>query len=215
MFFRNLDQSKGLPTFPETDRMRYYGLAMLTLSASLFGESNPVLVDIQTVNPKIRVDLKYATADNFIGQVIYAFKECLLLESVAMALNEVQRELEPLGLGLKVWDGYRPIAAQWKFWEILPNPSYVSDPRKGGRHTRGTAVDVTLVNAEGQELVMPTAFDDFSEKAHSDYMGASEEAMRNRALLRNAMERHGFTVLRTEWWHFDFKGWQDQPVLGE
>jgi D-alanyl-D-alanine dipeptidase len=185
------------------------------LSASLFGEGKPILVDIQAVNPKIYIDLKYATADNFTGQAIYAFTQCLVLEPVAKALSEVQKELEQLGLGLKVWDGYRPLAAQWKFWEICPDPCYVSDPRKGGRHTRGTAVDVTLVNAEGQELVMPTAFDDFSEKAHSNYTGASEEAVRNRELLRNVMEKHSFTVLPTEWWHFDFKGWQDQPVLGQ
>ncbi len=191
-------------------------LSLIQPSFSLFGEGKPLLVDIQTINPNICIDLKYATADNFTGQVIYGFNQCFVLESVAKALNEVQQELESLGLGLKVWDGYRPLAAQWKFWEICPDPRYVADPREGGRHTRGTAVDATLVDAKGQELVMPTGFDDFSEKAHCHYKGASEEATRNRDLLRSVMEKHGFDTpppeWATEWWHFDFKGWRDQPV---
>ena len=171
------------------------------------------LVNVHSLNPNIQIDLKYATPDNFTGQVVYDFAHCLLLESVARALDDVQRELELLGLGLKIWDGYRPIAAQWKFWEICPDPRYVSDPRKGGRHTRGTAVDLTLVDAEGHELLMPTAFDDFTEKAHRNYTGTSEEALRNRTLLQTVMERHGFTGLATEWWHFDFKGWENCPVI--
>lgn len=171
------------------------------------------LVNIQSVIPGIQIDLKYATSDNFTGQIVYEFQECFLLKEAALKLADVQNELESMGLGLKVWDGFRPVAAQWKFWELVPDERYVSDPRKGGRHTRGTAVDLTLVTRDGQELQMPSPFDDFSEKAHRDYQGASDEALRNRKLLRDVMERHGFVGFETEWWHFDFDGWQDHPPI--
>jgi D-alanyl-D-alanine dipeptidase len=118
-----------------------------------------------------------------------------------------------MGLGLKIWDGYRPIAVQWKFWELMPDERYVSDPRKGGRHTRGTAVDLTLVTKNGQELLMPTAFDDFSGKASCDYMDAPVEAIKNRDLLRKIMEKHGFVGLVNLWWHFDLIGWRNHPPI--
>lgn len=166
------------------------------------------LVDIQSVMPTIQVELKYATEENFTGQIVYGFKRCFLRKEVAEKLKEVQAELEPLGFNLKVWDGFRPVSAQWKFWELVPDERYVSDPRRGGRHTRGTAVDLTLITQEGQELMMPSAFDDFTEKSHRDYAHASEEAIRNRQLLQEVMERHGFIGLPTEWWHFDYVGWE-------
>jgi len=167
------------------------------------------LVDIQTIIPQIQVDLKYATEDNFTGQVIYNFHHCLLLKEAALRLCNVQAELETMGLGLKIWDGFRPIAAQWKFWELVPDERYVSDPKKGGRHTRGTAVDLTLITKDGQELPMPSIFDDFSEKAHRNYMGAIHEEINNRELLQTVMEKHGFVGLPTEWWHFDLVGWEN------
>jgi D-alanyl-D-alanine dipeptidase len=173
-----------------------------------------VLVDVQRLIPRVQVDLKYATPDNFTGQAVYHFNRCLLHKEAAMRLHAVQVELEAMGLGLKIWDGFRPIEAQWKFWEMMPDERYVSDPRKGGRHTKGTAVDVTLVNKDGEELPMPSGFDDFSEKAHYNYLGASEEATRNRNLLRKVMEKHGFVGLETEWWHFDLIGWQQYPLIG-
>lgn len=171
------------------------------------------LVDIQTFIPGIQVDLKYATADNFTGQVVYQFNCCLLHKDAALKLRDVQAELEVIGLSLKIWDGFRPMAAQWKFWEIIPDERYVSDPRKGGRHTRGTAVDVTLVAKDGSELPMPSDFDDFSEKAHRNYMEVSQEAIQNRELLETVMLKHGFIGLPTEWWHFDLLNWKNYPSL--
>lgn len=171
------------------------------------------LVDIQEIIPSVQIELMYAREDNFTGQVVYDFDRCLLLEAAALRLKDVQTELENLGLGLKIWDGFRPMAAQWKFWEILPDERYISDPRKGGRHTRGTAVDLTIVTQDGQELEMPTGFDDFSEKAHRDYMGASPVAIKNRELLQGVMEKHGFIGLASEWWHFDFLGWETYPPI--
>lgn len=163
--------------------------------------------------PNIKIDLKYATEDNFTGQIVYSFQCCLLIKEAALRLRNVQNELESGGLGLKVWDGFRPIAAQWKFWEIVPDERYVSNPREGGRHTRGTAVDLTLITQDGQELPMPSGFDDFSERAHSTYMDCSEEEIRNREFLQEIMERHGFVSSSTEWWHFDLVGWEAYPPI--
>lgn len=171
------------------------------------------LVDIQTLIPQIQIELKYATADNFTGQVVYHFCQCLLLRETVLHLRDVQAELETMGLGLKIWDGFRPISAQWKFWALVPDPRYVADPREGGRHTRGTTVDVTLVTKAGVELPMPSGFDDFSEKAHRDFMGAPPGELANRELLRTVMEKHGFVGVPEEWWHFDLIGWENYPLL--
>lgn len=171
------------------------------------------LVDVRSLIPQIQVELKYATPDNFTGQVVYNFQQCLLLKETVLRLRDIQEELESMGLGLKIWDGFRPISAQWKFWELVPDPRYVADPREGGRHTRGTTVDLTLVTKEGKELPMPSVFDDFSEKAHQDYMGATQEEIANRELLRTVMEKHGFVGVSEEWWHFDLIGWENYPPL--
>lgn len=172
------------------------------------------LVNIEKVNPNIKLDIRYATAQNFTGQQFYTMAKCYLDKDVAKALNHAQQELEKQGLGLKIWDGYRPLAAQWKAWEILPDPKYVSDPRKGGRHTRGTAVDVTLISlADGKELEMPTEFDNFTTKAHSDYDDLSDQAKKNRQLLKNVMNKYGFEGIHSEWWHFDYQGWRDYEPM--
>lgn len=173
----------------------------------------PEFVDIQSVIPDVVVGLKCATPHNFTGQVVYNFSRCRLLKHVAEHLCAVAAGLAPMGIRLKVWDGFRSVAAQWKFWEIMLDERFVSDLRKGGRHTRGTAVDVTLVTQDGREFEMPSAFDDFSEKAHRDYPGASPAAIRHRELLRTLMEKRGFIGIDSRWWHFDFLRWEKYPVL--
>lgn len=173
---------------------------------------NPDLIDIQSVAPSIRVDLRYATPDNFFKKAVYGSNRCYVLRPVTERLSKVQQELESLGLGLKIWDGYRPLSVQKKFWAIVPDERYVASPVKGSRHNRGAAVDVTLVDREGREVEMPTKFDDFSEAAAAD-APCSERAAENRKLLRTTMEKHGFRVLPTEWWHFDAVGWEKYPVL--
>lgn len=180
-------------------------------SLSLF--AHPSLVNLEEEIPSAHFEIRYATTDNFTGKVVYESPTCLLHKEAATALKNVQLELETMGLSIKVWDGYRPFSAQEKFWELVPDPRYVSDPKKGGRHTRGTAIDLTLVTKEGKELPMPSLFDDFSEKAYRNYMGASREAIINRELLRLVMEKHGFEGLPTEWWHFDYKGWKEYPPI--
>lgn len=173
------------------------------------------LVNVKKVIPTIHIDLKYATEDNFVHARVYDFDTCYLLDNVCDVLKKVQEDLAPLGLGLKVFDGFRTREAQIKFWNICPDERYVSNPYKElGRHTRGTTVDVTLVDLKtGQELEMPTPFDDFTEKAATYYAGATSAAIKNRTILQQAMGKHGFQVCRTEWWHFDYQGWQNCEPL--
>lgn len=168
------------------------------------------LVNLSNTNPNIILDIRYATSNNFLGFPVYPKPACYLHKEVAQALNQVQSELSSMQLGLKVFDGYRPLSVQQLMWEAIQDERYVSNPAKNkGRHTRGTAVDLTLVDCNGRELEMPTDFDDFTEKAHSDYPNVSEVVAYNRRLLRELMTKYGFQGLSTEWWHFDFAGWRD------
>ncbi len=170
------------------------------------------LVDIHTVNSHIRLDIRYATENNFTHRKVYSEAVCRLRTGTAAKLSAVQKELEGMGLGLKVFDCYRPLDVQRKFWALMPDERYVANPAKGSRHNRGAAVDLTLVNAAGAELEMPTAFDDFTEKAHRDYRALPASAIKNRDLLERVMKKHGFVPLPTEWWHFDDADWERYPL---
>lgn len=136
------------------------------------------MVDVTKVMPDIVLDIRYATTNNFLGQKIYNEPRCLLRWAAAKRLIRVQEALKEQGLGLKVFDCYRPPSAQRKMWAIKPDPNYVANPDKGSRHNRGMAVDLTLVDANKQELVMPTGFDDFSLRAHRDAEGHEPSADR-------------------------------------
>lgn len=182
---------------------------------------NADLVDINKIDSTIVTDIKYATKGNFTGQIIYLSSTCYVHKDTARALSNVQKELSSMKLRLKIWDGYRSPAAQQKLWDLCAarypdekeREQYVGNPKKGGRHTRGTAVDVTLVDEKGNELEMPTAFDDFSPKAWITDTACSAKAQKNRTLLREIMSKHGFEGIKTEWWHFDLKGWQNYPII--
>ncbi len=171
------------------------------------------LTDVAALDSSIIHDIKYATADNFTGQVLYPSSRCLLREPVAQRLLQAQRNLRTRGLGLKVFDCYRPIEVQRKMWSIYPDANYVADPASGSRHNRGASVDVGLVDAAGRELPMPSGFDDFSERSHLDFMTASPEALHNRRILQEAMRQTGFSPVTTEWWHFDSPDWRDYRLL--
>ncbi|MCJ7783893.1 MAG: M15 family metallopeptidase, partial [Desulfobacterales bacterium] len=136
------------------------------------------LVDIKEVNPRIIVDIKYATEDNFTKKRLYDSNTCFLKKSTAVKLDAVQKELEGMNLGLKVWDCYRPLAVQRILWAILPDKRYVANPEKGSRHNRASAVDATLVDSQGKELEMPTGFDDFSPRADHRYRDLPDRAIR-------------------------------------
>lgn len=169
-------------------------------------------VDVADISPGIVVDLAYARENNFFGRRFYAENRCRLRRATAMKLHKVQLELEKSGFRLKILDGYRPPSVQRELWKVKPDPRYVAHPDKGSRHNRGAAVDVTLVKADGSDVPMPTGFDDFSEKAASHYTELPPEVLRNRKLLQDAMTRHGFTTLASEWWHFDDSDWKAFPV---
>jgi zinc D-Ala-D-Ala dipeptidase len=188
-------------------------LALAMLSACNRGSRPFALVDIQSVDPGIRLDIRYATENNFTHQKVYDEAACFLRAEAAQNLSKVQEDLEKQGLGLKVFDCYRPLSVQRKFWALVPDERYVANPGKGSRHNRGAAVDLTLVREDGTELPMPTAYDDFTERAHRDYIKLPQEAIKDRELLEWIMARHGFVPLPTEWWHFDFAGWEKYPVL--
>ena len=190
--------------------------AAAALAACAAGRTAPraVLADVSKAVPGARLDIRYATPDNFAKTAVYPAARCLLRPEAAAALKAVQEDLARSGLSLKLWDCYRPLSVQKRFWELVPDPRYVADPKKGSRHNRGAAVDATLTDAQGRELEMPTGYDDFSEKAHRG-ADASPAAAENSRKLEAAMAAHGFKGLSTEWWHFDFEGWQAFPLLDE
>ncbi len=170
-------------------------------------------VDLSVSCPEILLDIRYATKNNFTNEVLYPSAICYLRRSVAHKLVIVQRNLEKQGLGLKVFDGYRPLSVQKKFWEIMPDSTYIARPELGSKHNRGAAVDLTIVDQSGKELLMPTSFDSFNKAAHRDYFDLPKEVIRNRDLLESVMINEGFIPLPKEWWHFDDANWSSFPVL--
>ena len=205
------------------------GLAALALALALgvpVAQANQAelkqagLVDVQALDPTIRLDIRYATANNFTGQPVYPAAVCWLRAETAERLLAVQADLKAEGLGLKVFDCYRPFSIQKKFWSLVPNEDYVAKPVEengqpvlGSKHNRGAAVDLTLVDEGGRELEMPSGFDDFSDKANRACAACSDAARRNAARLEAAMRRHGFAPLPSEWWHFDGPGWEGFKLL--
>jgi D-alanyl-D-alanine dipeptidase len=175
--------------------------------------TRPELVELKAVIPDVVLDIRYATTDNFTGRAVYPVARCFLVKEAAEALALVQADLKKLGYGLKVYDGYRPLSVQKVFWDILPDPKFVADPAVGSRHNRGYAVDLALVDAAGNDVLMPTPFDDFTEKAGRLCMDLPREALAHRALLESVMTCRGFIPYESEWWHFDFHGFEDKPNL--
>ena len=153
--------------------------------------------------PEASQELMYATDQNFTGQRIYDFTEAYLRYGTVKKLALVAAELEQQGMYLKIWDGFRPVSAQFALWAICPNPTYVANPNTGfSSHSRGNTVDLTLVDARGQEIEMPTGFDDFSALADRNYSDCTETAAANARLLQETMEKYGFSSYFGEWWHF-------------
>ena len=168
------------------------------------GPTEERLVDVPSLIPSLVVDLRYATPDNFLKHAVYPSNaQCLLRESVAKRLARVATALEKEALRLKIYDCYRPLAVQVEMWKIFPHEGYVANPSKGGNHNRGAAVDLTLVDADGKELEMPTPFDTFSKAAHHGSPLPSKVAQGNRDRLLDAMKAEGFRPNPKEWWHYD------------
>jgi len=162
----------------------------------------------------ITTDVKYSTTNNFTGQVLYSSNKVYFVPEVAEAIIKVNNYLKTkYKLQIKIFDGYRPLSVQKKMWEIYPDERYVANPVKGSRHNRGCAVDLTLVDMNGKELDMGTAYDDFSEKSHINYKNLPPHVLKNRRILIETMKMFGFIPNKTEWWHFDYRDWKKYPIL--
>lgn len=173
------------------------------------------MVDLKLQIPAIMVDLKYSTANNFLHRQLYpALQTTYLRQAAADALSGVQKELSAYGLGLKLFDAYRPYSITEQMWEQVKDDRYAADPRKGSGHNRGIAVDLTLVDlVTRKELDMGTGFDNFSDTAHHDFIALPDKIKANRALLRKVMEHAGFKALDTEWWHYALPNGKDFELL--
>lgn len=191
---------------------------LLLLPALLFGapvraDRDDDFVELKRLEPGLVIELPYATENNFCKTVLYPVERCFLRRKVAESLIAAHRSLADQGIGLKIWDGYRPHSVQYLMWEKSPLPGFVGHPKQGSKHNRGAAVDVTLVDlATGEELPMPTPYDEFSPRAHRDYFKVTPEVAENRRILQTAMRANGFMTIESEWWHFDHRDWSQFPL---
>ena len=176
----------------------------------------PDLVELTSLDPTIKLDVRYATDRNFVGRAVYPEARAFLQRPAAEALARAHRALAKEGYGLLVFDGYRPWSVTKLFWDLTPRGkrAFVADPKKGSKHNRGCAVDLSLYDlATGREVEMPSAYDDMSPRAHPGYGGGTPEPRARRDLLRATMEHEGFTVEPNEWWHFNYRDWRQWPIL--
>jgi D-alanyl-D-alanine dipeptidase len=176
------------------------------------------LVEVVTLDPTLRLDVRYATTNNFMRRPMYAQARVFLQRPAAQALARANQQVRERGYGLLVFDGYRPWSVTKMFWDAASEEErkieFVANPRKGSRHNRGCAVDLTLFDLKtGREVQMPSAYDEFSERAFPTYQGGTPESRSLRDLLRAVMEAEGFTVYEAEWWHFDFNDWRQYRIL--
>ncbi len=206
--------------FRITPRRPIRELRAEALAATLPHEPGPFLpvdlVELTSLDPTLRLDIRYATPDNFLSTPIYDEARAFLQRPAAEALVRAHRSLAREGYGLLVHDAYRPWWVTKLFWEATPvdKRAFVADPATGSRHNRGCAVDLTLCRlSDGREVEMPSLYDEMSDRASPGYSGGPPEPRRRRDLLRSAMEQQGFTVYESEWWHFDYRGWRDYPIL--
>ena len=194
-----------------------YGLKTIRLEQyrqSLKDHPEKELVRIDKEIPGILLDIRYATTDNFLGEVIYTMPRAYARKPVVAALKKIQAVLRKQGLALKIFDGYRPYAATVLFYERAHDTTFVASPYRGSKHNRGCALDLTVIRlSTGAELKMPTPWDAFMKEASPTYPIQDAEARANRDMLIAVMEQNGFKVYENEWWHFDFVGWENYEVM--
>ncbi|HEY6063769.1 MAG TPA: M15 family metallopeptidase [Chitinophagaceae bacterium] len=198
LFINATGQDSGFIRPPVTDKADVY-------RAQVKKDPAKKMVELRTFIPGIIYDLRYATTNNFMHQLMYPEKTTVTFMRLPAteALQKVQKELNETGLGVKIFDAYRPYSVSVKFWELVHDERYVANPSKGSGHNRGIAVDLTIIDLKtGRELDMGTGFDNFTDTAHQTFTNLPEEILQNRGLLRSTMEKYGFKALDTEWWHF-------------
>jgi zinc D-Ala-D-Ala dipeptidase len=177
-------------------------------------DSNKMLIEIKTRIPNIVLDIRYATENNFLKKVFYKEAKAFARLPVVKALENVQAELNKQGIGVKIYDGYRPYAITVQFYESFPDSTYVASPLTGSKHNRGCALDMTLVDLKtGNELAMPTPYDSAIKESWADAPVKDEIALKNRELMKSVMVKNGFTVEPSEWWHYNFNGWKEYPLM--
>ncbi|HEX8424774.1 M15 family metallopeptidase [Hymenobacter sp.] len=194
-----------------------YGLSVVT-DVAAYQQQTQLNPDTRLVNLKeaihdVQLDIRYATAANVLGEPLYTTAAAFLRTPAVAALQQVQAALAAEGVGLLVFDAYRPYSVTVRFWDRIQDETYAAPPWRGSRHNRGCSVDVALVDASGQPLLMPTDFDDLTPVAHACYEPVTAEVRRNRALLLDTMAAHGFLNYAAEWWHFDFGRWVEFDLL--
>jgi len=179
-------------------------IILILFSGMLFSQSSPrEIIDMSEIIPGLKTEVKYATNDNFTKQKLYTVGKAYGSLTMAQTLKAVGDSLAKIGLGIKVYDAYRPRIVQWLMWEIVPDPTYVADPSSGSRHNRAAAVDLTLYDLKtGNDLAMPTPFDEFSSRASHSYQNLPDSVKANRELLKNIMVKFGFEIYDAEWWHY-------------
>lgn len=176
----------------------------------------PELVELVKLDPTIKLDVRYATTNNFLGTPVYTQARAFLQRPAAEALLRAHQQLKAQGYGLIIHDGYRPWYVTKIFWDATPDNKkiFVANPAEGSKHNRGCAVDLSLYDLKtGKEVKMPSGYDEMTDRAYADYVGGTAEERDLRTLLREAMESQGFKVNPTEWWHFDYKDWKQYPIL--
>src|ERR1700735_2876258 len=176
----------------------------------------PDLVELVKLDPTIKLDIRYATTNNFLGTPVYTQARAFLQRPAVEALIRANRELHASGYGLIIHDGYRPWYVTKIFWDATPNDKkiFVANPASGSMHNRGCAVDLSLYDLKtGREVEMPSGYDEMTDRAFADYAGGTPEERARRALLRQAMEKQDFKVNPKEWWHFDYRDWKQYPIL--
>jgi D-alanyl-D-alanine dipeptidase len=176
----------------------------------------PDLVELAALDASIRLDIRYATTNNFLGSVFYSSAHAFLQRPAAQALVRASQALRPLGYGILIHDAYRPWYVTKVFWDATPVASrwLVADPARGSKHNRGAAVDLTLYElASGAPIEMPSTYDEATPRARADFPGGTSRQRWHRALLRRVLEAQGFVTNPSEWWHFDFRDWQRYPIL--
>lgn len=194
-----------------------YGLKAVTLNEykqSIASAPEKELVNLEKLIPGIILDIRYATTNNFTGEKIYNLSRAYARKPVAEALKKAQAEFNKAGVGIKIYDAYRPYKATVKFYEVYRDTTYVASPYRGSRHNRGCAIDMTIVDLKtGKELQMPTEFDSFKKEAWPTTPVKDPLIKKNRDLIISVMEKNGFKVNASEWWHFDFVGWKKYEVM--
>lgn len=204
VFLANAQSKYGLTTF---------SFAQYQSSAKLNPEKE--LVNLEKFIPGVFLDIRYATKNNFTGEQVYRIARAYARKPVAAALKKAQADFAKLGYSIKIYDGYRPYSATVKFYELMKgDTTYVASPYKGSRHNRGCAIDMTIVDkATGKELQMPSEYDAMQKESWPSTPVANPKVRRNRETLIQVMEKNGFKVYSTEWWHFDFIGWEKFEVM--